>query len=166
MRLCVQQRYHFPTSILDQVFLMFHLLCFPGSCWAVSVTDAIAAAHAILASSTRAPAINYSQLLMTASSNPNDPCGGGNPWNAFRILSNASSTGGGLKANVSDTLSTNAVTHSNLPRWKLPLHVAGAAMHSISFSLRFFSMRSSHTVHCLCFTSILCYIVFPSPLIM
>ena len=72
-----------------------------GSCWAIAVTDAIAAAHAILTSATTAPFLNYTQILAASSSFPYDPCGGGNPWNAFRYLSSASLSGGGLKSNVS-----------------------------------------------------------------
>ena len=96
----------FRWPFLDGVYL-------PGSCWAVAVTDAVAAAHAILASSARPPAINYTQILATASSDPNDACGGGNPWNALQFLSNSSWTGGGLKANVRGTFRSNAVTRSN-----------------------------------------------------
>ena len=98
---------NFPTVDYYGVYL-------PGSCWAIAVTDAVAAAHAILASSARAPAMNYTQILASASLDPNNPCGGGSPWNAFWFLSNVSATGGGLKANVSGTCSTRAVTCSIL----------------------------------------------------
>ena len=105
----------FPIVSRFPFFLVVHL---PGSCWAIAVTDAIAAAHAILSSSilnssTQAPFIDYTQLLLSASSNPNNMCGGGSPWNAFRVLSDASPTGG-LKANVSEIFSTNVVRYSIL----------------------------------------------------
>ena len=90
---------------------LYVLLYLPGSCWAVAVTDAVAAAHAILTPSKRAPFLNYTQILALAPVDERDACGGGNPWRALSLLSNASSTGDGLASNVSE-VSVNCMQRS------------------------------------------------------
>ena len=83
------------------MFVFSIALYLTGSCWAIAVTDAVAAAHAILSPSDRAPFLNYTQILANASSDPSRVCDGGSPWNAFNLLSHASLSGGGLISNVS-----------------------------------------------------------------